>query len=173
MVISKFEESAVWDSYTASMLPKKKASKVAKAAEEPFKRVDPLQAPPGCLPSSNEWYGLKVDQTLDELLDQAHPDPIIGGPSYDKLNGLVENLKERSNVMNQIALDVHGPRQTQHAYVVASNALLDQTVKLGFALDAANHTDLANLADAVSEHITEITKEARIKKQKEYADKYL
>lgn len=157
MAQSKFEESSVWNDYVAKMNPR------VKTADE-FEPTNPQVAQPGSKPPSNQWYGLTPGKTTDEILDEAHPDPIIAGPSYDRLNGLVENLKERSNVMSQIALQVHHPRQTGHAYVLATKELLEETIKLGYLLEAENQEALADLADACSEKLASLA-EDQLKKE--------
>lgn len=102
------------------------------------------------LSSAEIFYGVKT-KPLKELLDEAHPTTVVMGPSYDKFNGVVENLHQRSNVMQHAALKNPPILQTNYRYVKATQDLIDETVKLGFYLDNLNNTKLMALADACTE----------------------
>lgn len=104
-------------------------------------------------------YGIKQVST-HELLQQAHPKTVVMGPAYDALNGVVEDLELRSNVMQHIALKNPKILQTNTRYVKAYKDLLDETVKLGFYLDNKNQNSLMKLADSCTQ---ELTKEANWK----------
>jgi len=87
------------------------------------------------------------------ILDQAHPEsPVIIAPAYDRLNGLVENLFERQDIMAGIALKRNNGNLTQHRY--AKQELTDELIRIGFEMDNKDIDDLRILADSCSERIT-------------------
>lgn len=89
-------------------------------------------------------YGIKPNGEED-ILDQAHPESVIIAPSYDKVNGLVENLKEQHDIIRGIVTKPHQAKLTQHRY--AAEDLKKELISLGFEMDARKETDLAKLAD--------------------------
>lgn len=118
---------------------------IKKAEEKPKTRTDPS--------AMQLLYGLNPSGDEKDLLDQAHPDPVIYAPSYDKLNGLIENLKERQNIMIGI---VHKPPQsrlTSSKYAAPIQNLSDELIRLGFQMDNANENELRILADQCAERI--------------------
>jgi hypothetical protein len=87
------------------------------------------------------------------ILDQAHPEsPVIIAPAYDRLNGRVENLFERQDVMVGIALKPTNGNLTQHRY--AKQELTEELIRIGFEMDNKDIDDLRVLADSCSERIT-------------------
>lgn len=99
-------------------------------------------------------YGVKPNpEEKKDILDQAHPKPVIISPAHDKVNGLVENLKERQNVMVGIATKPNNGMLTNHIYAQA-NELLDELLKLGCFLDNKNDLELMKLADSCSERLS-------------------
>src|SRR5579859_2403025 len=51
----------------------------------------------------SKLYNTKPAQPKDmeykrNIMEDAHPDPVVISPSYDKLNGLVENENEGQNI---------------------------------------------------------------------------
>ena len=87
------------------------------------------------------------------MVDQAHPEPVIIAPSYDRLNGLVENVKERQNIMIGIINKPQQAKLTQHRYVGALNELNQELVRLGFQMDNKDEDELRILADSCSMQI--------------------
>ena len=87
-----------------------------------------------------------------DIIEQAHPDSIIIAPSYDKLNGLVENLNERHNIMVGIARRNPTGTHTNHRY--AKKELLDELVRLGFVLDNEGNEELSKMADYCADRLT-------------------
>jgi hypothetical protein len=102
---------------------------------------------------SEIFYGVQ-NKTVKELHDEAHPKTIVMAPSYDKLNGVVENLYQRSNIMSMIALKHPAILQTNSRYIKAHQDLINETVKLGFYLDNQNQEQLSVLADSCSSSLT-------------------
>jgi len=87
------------------------------------------------------------------ILDQAHAEsPVIIAPAYDRVNGLVENLFERQDIMVGIALKRNNGNLTQHRY--AKKELTDELIRIGFEMDNKDIDDLRILADSCSNRIT-------------------
>jgi hypothetical protein len=99
-----------------------------------------------------QLYHVKLDNK--DILDQAHPESIVTLPAYDKLNGLVENLKERHNVMIGIVNKMPGSDNIGHKYASAHNNLLSELIKIGYSMDNKKVDDLRILADSCSDRIT-------------------
>jgi len=93
-------------------------------------------------------YGLDIplNDSDKDILDQAHPNPVVIAPAYDRVNGLVENLRERQDIMAGIAL--------KHRYANAYRDLVNELVALGFRMDNADHKELRVLADTCSHRLT-------------------
>lgn len=95
-----------------------------------------------------------IDLDKEDLLDLAHPKPVIISPSYDKINGLVENLKERHNIMVGIVNKHQGGNLLSEKYADAHDELLGELVRLGFSMDNKKIDNLRILADDCSNRIT-------------------
>ena len=98
-----------------------------------------------------------VDLDKVNILESAHPKTVIVGPSYDKVNSVVENLTERHNVMVGIVNKTPGSDNPGVKYASSYNDLLLELVRVGYSMDNKNQDDLRILADSCS---TRITKEA-------------
>lgn len=138
------------DEFGASVIAKEGTIKTAREV----KRSEPT--------SAELLYGLKPDGDVD-IIDLAHPTPVVIAPSHDKVNGLVENIKERQKIMVQIALKPTNGRQTAHIYAAAHEDLLDEVIRLGFLLDSKEQLDLMALADDCAARLSDRTvKEAAL-----------
>jgi hypothetical protein len=101
-------------------------------------------------------YNLEIEtnNSKDHILDQAHPDSVIIAPSYDKVNGLVENLKERQNIMIGIVNRPNtGKGTTCHKYAAAYNELLNEIISIGFYMDSVNNEKIMKQADNCSQKL--------------------
>lgn len=98
----------------------------------------------------NMLYGIKPDEISDKpILEQAHPESVVIAPSYDTLNGLVENLEERQAVMVDIAKrepNFNGG-YLQKRYVKAHGDLTNELIRIATILDEKNDEELAIFAD--------------------------
>lgn len=95
-------------------------------------------------------YGVKPNGKDEKsMVEQAHPTSVIIAPSYDLLNGLVENVQERQNIMIQIINKAPQAKLTQHRY--AEKDLMEELIRLGFSMDNQNQMDLMKLADSCTE----------------------
>ena len=105
-------------------------------------------------------YGLKPKDWKD-LLDEAHPESVVISPAYNEVNGLVENLKQRHQIMEDIAYRKPAGNFKQYFYTTeaekvskAYNDLLQETIKIGYQLDLNNEDELAAFTDNCSEQLT-------------------
>lgn len=97
-------------------------------------------------------YGVKPNGKDEKsMVDQAHPEPVIIGPAYDRINSLVENVKERQNIMIGIIMKAPQAKLTQHRYASVTEDLTQELIRLGFKLDNDNQDDLRLLADTCAE----------------------
>lgn len=93
-------------------------------------------------------YGIKPNgKDEKDIIDQAHPEPVIIGPAYDRINALVENGKERQNIMIGIIMKAPQAKLTQHRYASVTEDLTQELIRLGFKLDNDDQDDLRVLAD--------------------------
>lgn len=79
------------------------------------------------------------------IMEIAHPTPQVLCPSYDKLNGLVENENEGQDIRINISLKSPDGQLTQKKY--AEQQLLLSLIRLGNQLDNKNKEELRVLAD--------------------------
>lgn len=97
-------------------------------------------------------YGTKPNAPKDmeykrNIIEIAHPEPVIIAPSYDKLNGLVENIQERQNILLHIVNKPSPDGQlTNRKY--AERDLILSLVRVGNEMDNRGESDLVTLADA-------------------------
>lgn len=111
-------------------------------------------------------YGVKTPTEDDmeyehNIVEIAHPNAVVVAPSYDKLNGLVENVNERQNIILHILERTPTGMMTNHKY--AKRELLSSLVSLGNDLDNHNKDELRVLADACLMQIS--AKESGSKKE--------
>lgn len=95
-------------------------------------------------------YGVKPETPKDmsykdNIMEIAHPNAVIISPSYDKLNGLVENNIERQNIIRNI-LD-RDPTGNHTGRKYAEQDFLLSLVRLGNSLDQKNKDSLRKLSD--------------------------
>ncbi len=95
-------------------------------------------------------YGVKPDapkgmEYEHNIMEDAHPNSVVISPSYDKLNGLVENNIERQNILLHIIHKTPDGLSTQRKY--AEQELLLSLVRIANDLDNKNQTQLMSLAD--------------------------
>lgn len=96
-------------------------------------------------------YGVKPNGDEKHIVEQAHPQPALVAPAYDKVNGLVENQLEQQNLMHQIVTKPNHGKHVQERYVKAHQELINEVVKIGFMLDHKNEEQLMRFADTCAE----------------------
>jgi len=94
-------------------------------------------------------YGIKPkDLGADyenNLMEAAHRQPVIVGPSYDKINGLVENNIERQNIIVNLLNKKPDGIHTTHK--LASLDLMKQLYRIAEHCDSKDQEQLTKLAD--------------------------
>lgn len=136
----------------------KESAKMKKYKKSPYPRMGSDD-----LSTIEALYGVKPDNSIKyefNIMEAAHPKPVVVSRSYDKMNGLVENNIERGNIMANIALKPNSGNLDTNKY--AKKELLMQLVRLANDLDNSNHQDLRVIADACIEGIS--TEKKSIKK---------
>jgi len=93
--------------------------------------------------------GMDYEKNIAEV---AHPNAVVIAPSYDKLNGLVENINERQNsILNMLDKKPNG-NLTNHK--LAQKELALSLVSLANYMDGINNDELRILADTCFEQLT-------------------
>lgn len=95
-------------------------------------------------------YGVKPDAPKGSdykknIMEAAHPNSVVVSPSYDKLNGLVENNIEQQNILLHIVNKTPDGLSTHRKY--AQQDFVLSLVRLGNELDNKNQDELRSLAD--------------------------
>jgi hypothetical protein len=91
------------------------------------------------------------DDGFASILDEAHPMPLILCPSYDRVNGLVENLKERQDIMVGLVMKPQQAKQTQRRI---AQLLQSELTSIAFQTDTEERqTALSKLADDCAERL--------------------
>lgn len=93
-------------------------------------------------------YGLDINNTDKSIIEEAHPNMLIIAPSYDKVNGLVENEEQRHDIM--VGLVNKSPVPNTPTRKIAEKELLDALISIGFALDSEDQDALRDKADECS-----------------------
>lgn len=85
------------------------------------------------------------------IVELAHPKKAIIGPSYDKLNGLVENVNERQDIMYNIVSRQPTGQLFNKKY--AEHQLVMSLVRVANDMDNKEQEELMALADICLEQI--------------------
>lgn len=80
-------------------------------------------------------------------MEEAHPEPVFVSDSYDKLNGLVENLQEQQQILYNIVFKPARGSLFYQKYASTSQDLMKELIRLGYYLDNTNHIQLSKIAD--------------------------
>lgn len=107
-------------------------------------------------------YGLKIDRPKSmeyehNIAENAHPNQVIIAPSYDKLNGLVENINERQHILINITQKPVNGHLVQKKY---AEELATELLKVATDLDNREMTDLRVLADTCLVQVNQLQKTA-------------
>lgn len=87
----------------------------------------------------------KDSQYERNIVEKAHPSPVVLTPSYDKLNSLIENLNERQDILLHIVNKNNTGSIVQTKY--AERELVLSLVRVGNEMDNRGHDELRALAD--------------------------
>lgn len=102
-------------------------------------------------------------QYKNNIMEDAHPDSIVISPSYDKLNGLVENEIEGQNIRLRIVMKDPDGHLVNRKY--AEKQLILSLVRLANKLDNADNKGLCKLADVC---LTQATSKKKIVKSAQW-----
>lgn len=105
-------------------------------------------------------YGVKPDAPKEmeyerNIMEVAHPNSLVIAPSYDKLNGLVENNIERQNILLHIVNKPVNGHLTNHKY--AKDDLIKTLVRVGNTMDTKEEITLCSLADHCLNQVAQAT----------------
>lgn len=108
-------------------------------------------------------YGVKPDAPKDmqytyNIVEDAHPNQVIIAPSYDKLNGLVENINERQQILINICHKPVNGLLTQKKY--AESELAYALTRVANDMDNQDIDQLRVLADTCLTQLNKINKMA-------------
>lgn len=107
--------------------------------------------------SSELLYGVDPNGKQKHIMEQAHPEPVVLSPAYDKINGLVENNIERQNIIVNQLLE---PNDGNINYKkLAEQDLVYELIRIANHLDIKGEEQLRALADDCIEKLA-IDKEA-------------
>lgn len=117
-------------------------------------------------------YGVKTPsipqmEYKNNIMEVAHPNPVVLSPAYDRLNGLVENNIERQNINLRIVNKNPDGLLTQRKY--AEKQFLLSLVRVANDLDNQNKEQLRKLADDCLETASQKIKKEAIGRGKLYA----
>lgn len=118
-------------------------------------------------------YGLKPNGAEDDthIVDKAHPESAVVAPAYDAMNAIVENVKERQNMMAYIAQKMPNGQLSHRRYVHydqekyegsydmyrdAAEDLKGTLIRVGFTMDNNKEEKLMKLADNCAERINKV-----------------
>lgn len=101
-------------------------------------------------------YGVKPDSPKEmeykkNIVEVAHPNAVIVSPAHDPLNGLVENLNERNNILINIVNKTPDGHLTGRKY--ASDELVRSLVRIANEMDNRDAEELRVLADTCIEQM--------------------
>jgi hypothetical protein len=132
---------------------KKKLEQNPRADSLDLKRIESLY---GNKPDTGK--GMEYKKNIMEI---AHPGNMVISPSYDKLNGLVENNIERQNILLHIVQKTPDGLLTQRKY--AEQQLLLSLIRVGNELDGTKQTQLKTLSNTCFNQVNsgQITKTAQ------------
>lgn len=121
-------------------------SNEAKKKLEQTQRADSLS-----ITDIEALYGVKPNAPKEmeyehNIMENAHPNSVVVSPSYDKLNGLVENNNERQSIMINIINQTPNGNPTPKKY--AEKEFVSALVSLANYLDNSDSEQLRVLADA-------------------------
>ena len=88
------------------------------------------------------------------IMEDAHPEPVVISPSYDKLNGLVESEIEGQNIRARIVMKEPDGHLIQRKY---AQQLILSLVRIANDLDNRNQNQLCKLADTCLMQASQLT----------------
>lgn len=113
----------------------------------------------------SKLYGVKPPAPEDaqykrNIIERAHPDPLVITPSYDKLNSLIENNNERQDILLHIVNKNNDGSIVQRKY--AERELILSLVRVGNDMDNRGQDELRALADVCLRQSNPIKKQGQL-----------
>lgn len=131
----------------------KESAKLKRYKKSPYPRVGSDD-----ISTIEALYGVKPDNSVKyefNIMEAAHPKPVVIAPSYDRIDALVENEIERQNInINMVSKPTDGVSTLDNHKYAKKNLVL-QLVRLANDLDNAGHEELATLADSCIQKFSE------------------
>ena len=95
-------------------------------------------------------YGVKPNGKEYErnIIEKAHPETVVAIPAHDAMDGIIENVNQRQDIMNYIARKTPDGNPIHRRYVAAYEDLTKAIVRAGFKLDNEGDEELMKLADS-------------------------
>ena len=122
-------------------------SKKSKNTRLDYSSSEAIQALYGIRPDGNESANYEKN-----IAEYAHPNSVVISPAHDKINGLVENINERQNIMLNIVNDPTNGHLNQRKY--AKSELVQALVRVANDMDNKDEEELRILADSCIENIS-------------------
>jgi hypothetical protein len=135
----------------------KESAKLKKYKKSPYPRAGSDD-----ISTIEALYGVKPDDSIKyeyNIMEAAHPRPVVIAPAYDRMNALVENENERNNIICNIVSKPVDGLLNFHRW--AKKDLMLQLVRLANDLDNAGHEELRCLADKCIEKVSSEKKKFR------------
>ena len=151
--------SDIFDDYAKIAIEQGLIKEASEVGDETNQRFDSLSDD-----DIRSLYGVKPNGEEEHILDQAHPESAYVAPAYDKMNGLVENLFERQDIMAWIATKPNDGKHTNERYVKASQDLTMALLNTAFLLDRTGNEELMKLADSCAKRLSD-SHEPKLKKE--------
>lgn len=129
----------------------KESAKLKKYKKSPYPRLGSDD-----ISTIEALYNVKPDSIIEyelNIMEAAHPKPVVIAPAYDRLNALVENNIERQNIITNIVMKPTDGNLVNKKY--AEKEFLMQLIRVANDLDNANNEELRVIADACIETLTE------------------
>ena len=143
-----------------SVADEKESKELKKFKDDPYPRAGSDD-----ISTIEALYGVKPDVSVKykhNIMEAAHPKMVVIMPSYDKINGLVENEIERQNItLNIVRTPNHG---CLDKFKFAKTDLMKQLVRIANDMDNQNKDGLRVLADVCIEQLGVEKKSKRIEK---------
>lgn len=116
---------------------------ISTAAEE-----EPVRYGKDSLKYIENLQNIQPDGQEKTIVEQAHPETYYAAKAHDRMNGVVENVQERQNVMVEIARRAPTGNLFNHRYVQAHQDLMSSLSKASWWLDREGEYEMMTLSDS-------------------------
>jgi len=124
---------------------------------------------PEVMSTTEIFYGVQPNGEEKHIMEQAHSEPVIIAPSYDKINGLVENNIERQKIIiNQVLRPNDGNVNHRKLAAKAHQEFVFELVRIANDLDIRGEDELRALADNCIEKMSNV--DVQLKSEADFWD---